>query len=240
MVLGDGLNKTIVLIPTFNEARGIGPTIKEIVEELGKTEIIVVDQNSPDGTAQIATSLGAKVITQLGRGKGAAIAEGLLHVRKVEPMWLVMCDGDNQCPARYIPQMINILRERPDVGMVSGWMYAAYVERYTLWKRIKWVYLDPFVFMHRMLVLLHHILNGINMRTPLSGQRVIRYESIRDFQPKAKDFDIEIETNCYIQKKGYKILEIPVVFRYRLGRTKFWRFKHGLIILRRMVIEALG
>jgi len=159
---------------------------------------------------------------------------------KSDATWLVMVDGDYSYPASNIPKMINVLRERPDVGMVTGLQYAPYVEHYTLWKRIKWVYLDPFVFMHRMLVRLHRLLNGINMRGPVSGQCAIRYEAIKNFQPKSKGFDIEVEINCCIHKKGYKILEIPVVFRYRMGKTKFQRFKHGLIILRRMVIEKLS
>ena len=237
--LGDALNKMIVLIPTFNEMLGIGQTIKEIVKELGRVEIVVVD-NSMDGTAQIAANQGAKVIKQLGRGKGNAVVEGLLHIKKDEPKWLVMTDGDYTYPAKYLPQMINVLTHRSDIGMVSGRPYLPYVERYTLWKRLKWVYFNPHCIFHRILNALHRLLNGVNMAGPLSGLRVIRYKCIKDFQPKSTAFDIEIEINCCIRKKGYKIAEIPVEVRHRMGIGKFQRFKDGLVVLRRMIIIALS
>jgi len=239
LITGDGLNETIVLIPTLNEAPGIGPTIKEIVKEVEDAEIIVVDSSSKDGTTQIAAELGAKVITQLGRGKGRAVAQGLRYMKN-GAVWLVMVDGDNSYPAAYIPRMINILRERSDVGMVCGMPYLSYVEYYTLWKRIKWVYLYPIVFFNRVLVTLHRILNGVDMKAPLTGQRVIRYECIKDFQPKSKGFDLEVEINCQIRKKGYRILEIPIEVRLRLGKAKFYRFKHWLVIFRRIVIGCLS
>lgn len=238
--VNDVLNNTIVLIPALNEAQGIGPTIKEIMKELGKVEIVVVDQNSKNGTAQIAANQGAKVIKQLGLGKGRAVAEGLLHVKKDEPKWLVMIDGDYTFFAKNIPQMINILTYRPDIGMISGRQYLPYVERYTLWKRLKWVYFNPHCIFHRILNAFHRLLNGVNMEGPLSGLRVIRYKCIKDFQPKSTAFDIEIEINCCIRKKGYKIAEIPVEVRHRMGIGKFQRFKDGLVVLRRMIIIALS
>lgn len=123
--------------------------------------------------------------------------------------------------------------------MVVGRQYASYQEHYTLWKRIKWVYLNPRVWFHRVLVTLHYILNGVNVEDPLNGERVIRLDCVKDFQPKSKGFDIEVEINCYIRKKGYKVVEVPIRPRCRLGKSKFHNFKHCLVILRRMIIEAL-
>lgn len=59
------MSDTIVLIPTLNEAQGLRQTIREIVKEVEKAKIIVVDSNSKDGTPEIAAGLGAKVITHV-------------------------------------------------------------------------------------------------------------------------------------------------------------------------------
>lgn len=235
----NGLERTAVLIPTLEEAQGIGPTIQEILREMRHAEIVVVDSNSKDRTPQIAASLGVEVVSQQRRGKGLAVAEGLRHVKN-DIAWVTIVDGDYTYPAVYISKMIKILRERPSVGMIGGMPYRAYMERYTFWKRVRWVHLSPYVIFHRILVTLHRILNGVSMQAPLTGQRVIRNHCIRDFQPKSKGFDIEVEINSYIRKKGYKILEIPVECRYRLGSAKFHRVKHLLVILRRMIIECIS
>jgi len=209
------------------------------MKEVEEAKILVVDSNSKDGTAKIAAGFGAKVINHPLRGKGRAVARGLRYVES-NTKWLVIIDGDYSQPAIYIPKMINTLNEKPEIGMVVGLPDVPWVKSYTFWKRVKWVYLNPYNIFHRTLIILHAILNRVNIQTPLAGQRVIRYKLIKDFQPKSKGFDLEIEINCYVRKKGYKILEFPIMERDRIGKAKFSRFKHCFVILRRMVIEALS
>ena len=69
-------NITIV-IPTLNEEKGIGSTIVELRSVLTKAHYLVVDGNSTDSTVKIAKLLNAEVLTQDGKGKGAAIAQAL-------------------------------------------------------------------------------------------------------------------------------------------------------------------
>ncbi|KZN24139.1 glycosyl transferase [Haladaptatus sp. R4] len=79
-----------VLIPTLNEAETIGEVIDGFREQ-GFSNVLVVDGNSDDGTRDVATDHGARVIQQSGVGKGQAVREGLEHI---EAEYVLMLDGD--------------------------------------------------------------------------------------------------------------------------------------------------
>ena len=177
--------KITVIIPTLNEAQSIELTIEEIKAELGNPKIIVSDACSSDGTPQIAESLGAKVLMQRERGKGKQIALALKYVSP-NTEWLVMVDGDYTMPAVYIPLMIGLLQKRRDVAMVTG--NRIVYKRKAFWSNFKngatsfGRRFSRFNFMkHNFLILLHFVLNGVNMEDPLSGMRVIRYKCVKDF-----------------------------------------------------------
>ncbi len=228
-------DKTTVIIPTLNEAEGVGPTIEELVKELGDPVIIVVDGHSVDGTPQIAARLGATVVMQSGRGKGNAVAQALPLVPP-DTRWLAIIDGDYSYPATYLPTMMQLISRDPHLAMVSGntrqkpSSFGAHVKR---------LLVDRYYLVDQCFTLLHHILNHVNMRDPYSGLRLLRYTCLKDFHPKAQSFDIELEINHYIkQTKQSEILEIPIALRKRLGTIKYGYF-NALELIRRMVMMAL-
>jgi len=223
------LSNVCILIPTLNEAEGIGPTIKEITQSLSKPEVVVIDANSDDGTSRIALDLGAKVIIQQGRGKGSSVSQFLQHVNQ-KTKYLAIIDGDYTYPANYIHRMLEILEYDQDVGMVTGDRFNGV--------SIKNLLSNPYYFGNKSLCLAHRILNGVRLKDPLTGMRVIRYELIRDFSPKARGFDIEVELNDLICRKRYKIVEVPIQYRPRLGKKKL-KIKHGFVIFARIAIMAV-
>ena len=76
------------------------------------------------------------------------------------------------------------------------------------------------------------------MKDPLTGLRVLRSEIISGWRPKSKSFDIEVELNSLIEKRGFRIVEIPIHYRQRIGEKKL-KLKHGLIILKRILTVKL-
>ncbi len=58
------------------------------------------------------------------------------------------------------------------------------------------------------------------------------------WKPKSKGFGIEIELNYFVERLGYEIVEIPIIYKKRLGKKKLG-FRHGLKILRRIIIESI-
>lgn len=89
--------KLSLIIPAFNEEDVIQSTLTEVKEYLKDIypddhEIIVVDDGSTDKTAELASKLGAKVISQSNRGKGSAVKNGILHSKGD---WILFMDADN-------------------------------------------------------------------------------------------------------------------------------------------------
>ena len=65
---------------------------------------------------------------------------------------------------------------------------------------------------NKFLSFTHSLLND-----PLTGLRVVRQEIVNNWHPKSKGFDIEVELNHLMENKGYRIVEIPIEYRARLG-----------------------
>lgn len=220
-----------VIIPALNEAAGIFKTILELKQELqefgGRSTCLVVDGHSTDETAHIARRLGAVVLEQEGVGKGDAFRQALLHVPE-SSKYIVLMDADFTYPAEYIPEMVNVMESDPSIGMVSGNRFGN--ESRELFKR-------SFYIGNRILALAHAVANGVAMRDPLSGLRVIRYDLLKDWTPKAEGFDIEAELNHHIVNHGYSIREIPIGYRIRVGVKKLRR-RDGLAILHRILSQT--
>jgi glycosyltransferase involved in cell wall biosynthesis len=226
---GLGNSDVAVLIAALNEQEGLGPTVTEIRRFLEKPYVIVVDGNSKDGTVEVARKLGTDVVFQEGKGKGRAIAKGL-DCLKEELRFVIFTDADFTYPAEAIPYMIRILEKNPEVGMVCGNRF----ERPFRISRMK----NIFYLGNRLLAFAQYMVNGVDMKDPLTGLRVVRHRILRGWKPKSKGFDIEAELNYLVEKKGYKIREIPIRYRDRLGEKKL-KLRHGFRILQRILAESM-
>jgi len=91
---------------------------------------------------------------------------------------------------------------------------------------------------NRILGFAQRIINGVKLNDPYTGLRLIRFELLKGWKPRSSGFDIEAELNHRIDRLGYKIVELPIKYRKRLGKKKL-SFRHGLKILRRIVISRL-
>lgn len=223
------LHKQIVLVPALNEEEGIGVTIAELRRVLGNPFFLVVDGGSTDKTVAIAKEFGAEVIFQKSKGKGDAIAEAIMYMSSDDVEYVILIDADYTYPAEYLPEMIRILQENSDVGMVCGNRFNGHFD---LGEMHHMLYLG-----NRLLAFMHNLLNGIQLQDPLTGLRVIRWAAIKDWKPKSRSFDIEVELNHQVEREGYSIVEVPINYRSRVGEKKL-QLKHGFIILRRILSES--
>ena len=219
----------LVLIPTLNEEWGLGPTIKEINHYLKESLILVVDGRSTDSTTKVAKLFGASVIFQKGIGKGDAIATAIEHLKDAKLEHLVIIDADFTYPAVYFERMIEILEENPEVGMVCGNRFKAKLQFGDL--------SNKFRFGNKMLSFIHRLLNGVNMNDPLTGLRVVRWSIVKCWMPKSKGFDIEVELNHFVEKRGFSISEMPIDYRCRIGKKKLG-IRHGFTILKRIILDS--
>lgn len=220
---------TLVLLAALNEEEGIRLTLAELKQYLGSARFLVVDGNSSDWTVHVAKSFGADVLCQEHNGKGDAIGCALRQVSD-DFDYVVLIDADYTYPAEYIPQMIEILEANPQVGMVCGNRFNSSLHLGAMH--------NMFYFGNRFLAFTHNLFNGIALRDPLTGLRVVRWGIVKDWQPKSTSFDIEVELNRHVERQGYGITEIQIPYRKRVGEKKL-NLRHGVTIFKRILSESV-
>ena len=225
-----GSRRVLVLVAALNEEEGIGYTLAELRKVLDPPAFLVIDGNSTDRTVEIAKDFGAEVLIQKGKGKGNAIAQAIMHVNSGFE-YAVFIDADFTYPSEYLPKMIEILDANSDVGMVCGNRFNEHLHLGDLHHLL--------YFGNRLLAFTHNFLNGVELRDPLTGLRVVRWEILRGWKPKSRGFDIEVELNHQVERKGFTIVEMPIEYRPRLGEKKL-KLRHGFTILKRILAEFLS
>jgi dolichol-phosphate mannosyltransferase len=219
---------TQVIIAALNEEEGIGLTINEINANLDNPRVLVVDGRSTDRTVEVAKDMGAEITFQDGLGKGDALAKGLEYLDPTID-YVVITDADYTYPAQYVPEMIRILQENPDVGMVCGNRFNNNLDAKVL--------PNVFNFGNRLIAFTHNVLNGVPLRDPLTGLRVVRSQILRNWKLRSKGFDVEVELNHHIERQGFKIKEVDIVYRKRLGEKKLG-LRHSAEIFKRIMLET--
>ena len=218
-----------VVVAAYNEEEGIAPTLSELKEVLCEPHLVVVDGKSSDRTFKLAKDLGAEVFLQKGKGKGDAISQGLCHLNG-NTSYVAFIDADYTYPAKHLKEMLYVLDQHPEVGMVLGDRFSKTYEKES--DR------NQFYLGNRILGFAHRVFNGVDLNDPYTGLRIVRSDVLKGWKPKSEGFDIEAEINHHVQKSGYKIIELPIKYRKRLGKKKLG-FRHGLKILRRIIIETI-
>ena len=143
--------------------------------------------------------------------------------------YLVLVDGDFTYPASYLLEMIRVLELDSDIGMVLGNRFNKFLAPYVM-KR-------SFYLGNKFLGLAQYVIAGLKLHDPLSGMRVIRWDLVKEWFPKSKGFDIEVELNLHINNLGYGIHEIPISYRQRRGQKKL-RISHGFSIFKRIISDS--
>jgi dolichol-phosphate mannosyltransferase len=220
---------TQVIIAALNEEEGIGLTIAELHAHLRYPRVLVVDGKSTDRTVEVAKSMGADIISQDGSGKGDALAKAFKFLDLTAVDYVVITDADYTYPAEHIPEMIRILEENPNVGMVCGNRFNGRVDSKALH--------SMFYLGNRLMCWAHSLLNGVQLDDPLTGLRAVRADILRDWTVKSKGFDIEVELNHQVERKGLGIVEVPINYRRRLGQKKL-KVRDGATILKRIILET--
>ena len=221
---------TQVIIAALNEEEGIGLTVAELMDTLEGSRVLVVDGRSTDRTVEVAKNLGAEIFVQDGLGKGDAVAKAIANIDPTVD-YVVLTDADYTYPAAYVPAMIQILEEAPNIGMVCGNRFNGYEE--------KTAKSSIFYVGNRFIAFAHNLLNGVSLADPLTGLRVVRAEVLRKWQVQSKGFDIEVELNHHVEREGFDIVEVPINYRERLGQKKLG-IKNGAEIFKRIMLEFVN
>lgn len=197
------MDKIAVLIPCYNEAATIEKVVSDFRRVLPEAVIYVYDNNSTDGTAELARAAGAVVRREPRQGKGNVIRS---MFRDIEASCYLMADGDDTYPAEYARQMADaVLHGQADmvVGDRLSSTYAAENKR-------------PFHNMGNMLVrkLVNHFFRG-NIVDIMTGYRAFSRLFVKSFPVLSKGFEIETEMSIHALDKNFHLVNIPVEYRDR-------------------------
>jgi glycosyltransferase involved in cell wall biosynthesis len=114
-------NKYLAIVLALNEVDAIAQTVSEIRRSAPEFDVLVVDDASTDRTAAAARAAGATVLRlPFNLGIGGAMQAGYIYATEHGYDVAVQVDGDGQHDARYIPQLLERLKARPEVNMVTG------------------------------------------------------------------------------------------------------------------------
>jgi len=230
------MKKITVLIPCYNEEKGIGKVIRgipteKLLKDGFKTKVVVIDNNSTDKTAEVAKKYGAIVISEKKQGKGHAIKTGFMSITE-DTDYIVMLDGDDTYKPSEIPRLIEPLdSDFCDVivgSRLGGKMLDGSLK--TQNRIVNWGY----AFLVRYF---YHA----NITDVLSGFFAWKRETLDGLKLhlKADGFAIEMEMITKMMKLGYRIYSVPITYDVREGETKISALKDGLKILK-MLFQNLS
>ena len=118
--------KHLAIVPAYNEADAIHTTIADLNANAPDFDVVVVDDGSTDDTAMRARQAGAKVLQlPFNVGIGGAVQSGYQFAMENGYDVAVQVDGDGQHDARYLPILLEHLRSKPELNMVTGSRFIA-------------------------------------------------------------------------------------------------------------------
>jgi glycosyltransferase involved in cell wall biosynthesis len=111
----------LAIVPAYNEAAAIGATVSDLNQYAPDFDVLVVDDGSTDGTARVASSAGAMVVSHpFNLGIGGAVQSGYQYAEAHGYRIAVQIDGDGQHDARQVQLLLDRLRSTPELNMVTG------------------------------------------------------------------------------------------------------------------------
>lgn len=196
-----------VVIPALNEEDAIGVVVREVPRDL-VSEIVVVDNSSTDRTAEVARGAGARVIREPMRGYGAACLAGAQSAHDADI--LVFLDGDrSDDPSEMSAVLQPVLDGEADLVIGSRTPDLTEQGAVTSHQRLG----------NRLVTWVLRLLYGLSL-SDIGPFRAIRAETLRDLGMEHKTYGWPVEMIVKAAKKGYRVVNIPVSCRKRIGHSK--------------------
>ena len=217
------MDKIAVLLPCYNEAVTIEKVVKDFRSVLGDDAVIYVyDNNSTDGTDEIARNAGAVVRYCCQQGKGNVIRK---MFREVDALCYLMADGDDTYPAEHAPEMVKCILDGEADMVVGDRLSSTYMHEN---KR-------PFHNFGNLLVrkLINMFFNA-DVRDIMTGYRAFSYEFVKTFPVLSRGFEIETEMSIHAANNNLAMKNVIIDYRDRPegSESKLNTYSDGMKVLR--------
>ena len=222
MVRYTGLPRIAVIVPCYNEALTVAKVCDDFHRVLPQAQVFVYDNNSKDGTGDIARAHGATVRVERRQGKGNAMRQAF---REVDADIYIMIDGDDTYPAEAVHQLLApVLSGEADLVMGDRLSNASYASEN---KRQFHSFGNDLV---RWMI---KRLYGAPINDAMTGYRVMTRNFVKSFPMLAKGFEIEVEMDIEAIDKNWRVVELPVIYRDRPpgSFSKLSTFRDGAKVL---------
>jgi dolichol-phosphate mannosyltransferase len=210
--------KTLIIIPTYNERNNIIPLIEEIEKYLN-TDILVMDDSSPDGTGDAVREIQKYkpfiyLIQRPGKmGLASAYLQGFQYAIEHDYDAVFEMDADFSHNPKYLPHFISALKDS-DLVIGSRYIPGGGVKN---WSKIRELISRGGNFYARIIL-------GIPIKDTTGGFKCFRVEALKQFDLKkisSEGYSFQIEMNYLFHKNGFRVEEIPIIFEERReGQSK--------------------
>ena len=197
------MDKIAVLVPCYNEAQSVAKVVTDFRRVLPECTVYVYDNNSTDGTAELAQAAGAVVRREYRQGKGHVIRR---MFREIDAECYIMVDGDDTYPAECAPALAAPVLERQADMVVGDRLSSTY---FTENKR-------PFHNFGNSLV--RWAINTIfhsQIQDVMTGYQAFNYQFVKSFPVLSKGFEIETEMTIHAIDKNMQVENVVIDYRDR-------------------------
>lgn len=219
-------SKIAVLIPCYNESKTIEKVVKDYKKGLPDADIYVYDNNSTDGSDEIARKAGAIVRYEKKQGKGNVIRS---MFRQIDADCYLVIDGDDTYPVESAQEMCNCVLEDGYDMVIGDRLSSTY---FTENKR-------PFHnFGNRIVRWLINTIFRRKINDIMTGYRAFSYQFVKSFPVLSKGFEIETEMTIHAIDKNFTLKEVPVKYRDRPegSVSKLNTYKDGVKVIKTIAI----
>lgn len=221
-----------VVLPTYNERENLEPIVRAILTALPETQLLVVDDGSPDGTGELADRLAdgeprVSVLHRAGKeGLGAAYRDGFRRALDREDVQaIVQMDADFSHDPAALPRLLQPLMDDADLVLGTRYMRGGQTVGWPLHRQL--ISRAGTLFARTVLLLPYRDLTG-----GFKAWRRAMLEEIRLREADASGYGFQIETTWWAHRRGARIRQVPIVFRERVAGSS--KMSGGI------VAEALG
>ena len=214
--------KTVILIPCYNESKTIGKVVSDFKKVMPHADIYVYDNNSTDGTDEIAKNAGAIVRYEYQQGKGNVVKS---MFREISADCYIMVDGDDTYPAETATEIEKLILNGEADMVIGDRLSSTYFEEndrlfHNTGNRVVRKFINMFF--------------NCDLNDIMTGMRGFSYNFVKSFPISSKEFEIETEMSVFALINNFKIKEIPVEYRDRIegSESKLNTYSDGLKVLR--------
>jgi len=214
--------KTLIIIPTYNEVENLPPLLKAIFEQAPATDVLIVDDNSPDGTGRVGDEIHnenpkVQVIHRSGKlGLGTAYIAGFKYAIEHDYDAAFEMDADFSHDPKYLPNFLETI-EQADLVIGSRYVRGGSTPNWSVLRRF--ISGGGNIYARFML--------GMPVRDATAGFRCYRTSVLRSIDLdtiQSQGYAFQIEMAYRVSRQGFRIVEIPISFLdRRVGQSKMSR-----------------